>query len=67
MFDYSPLVLFFFFKVEISSRTSIPPCYAKISPQWLGEMRRLWPNVPRRVACKLFPDRKLGHYTWTAA
>ena len=24
-----------------------------ISPQWLSELRRLWPNVPRQVACEL--------------
>ena len=35
---------FFFFKVEISLRTLI--LYARISPQWLSELRRLWPNVP---------------------
>ena len=27
--------------------------YARTSPQWLSELRRLWPNVPRQVACEL--------------
>ena len=31
--------------------------YARISLQWLSELRRLWPNVPWQVACELFPDR----------
>ena len=34
----------FIFEVEISLRTLIR--YARISPQWLSELRRLWPNVP---------------------
>ena len=34
------------FHVEISSRTLIPLFYAMISPQWLSELRRLWPNAP---------------------
>ena len=38
-------IFFFFFEVEISSRTLIP-LYARLSPQWLSELRRLWPNVP---------------------
>ena len=45
-----PACVFFFFffwgEVEISSRTLIPLFYARISPQWLNEMRRLWSNVP---------------------
>ena len=40
--------------------------YARIGPQWLGELRRLWPSVPLRVACGLVPDR-FPHYAWTAA
>ena len=36
----------FVFKVEISSRALIPLVYARISPQWLSELRRLWLNVP---------------------
>ena len=40
--------------------------YARASQQWLSELRRLWPNVPRQVACKLFPKR-FPHYAWTAA
>ena len=45
---FSPL----FLKVEISSHTLIP-LYARISPQWLSDLRRLWPSFPRRVACEL--------------
>ena len=38
---------FFLFGVEISSRTLIRSTFsAKISPQWLSELRWLWPNVP---------------------
>ena len=46
------LLLFFFFEVEISLRTLIPLLCARISPQWLSELRRLWPNVPSQVACE---------------
>ena len=42
-----------FFQVEISWRTKIPLCLAKDSPQWLSELKRLWPSVPSRVACEL--------------
>ena len=34
----------FIFEVEISLRTLIR--YARISLQWLSELRRLWLNVP---------------------
>ena len=67
MFDHSfpacplPPPFFFFFEVEISLRTLIPLFYARIGPQWLSELRRLWPNVPCQVACEL------PHYAWTAA
>ena len=27
--------------------------YANIGPQWLSELRQLWPSVPWRVACEL--------------
>ena len=33
------------FEVEISSRTLIQLFYARINPQWLSELRRLWPDV----------------------
>ena len=26
---------------------------ARISPQWLSDLRRLWLSVPLRVACEL--------------
>ena len=38
---------------------------ARISPQWPSELRRLWPNFPRQVACEL--DSGYTHYAWTAA
>ena len=38
---YSPPVLCF--TVGISLRTLIPLFYARISPQWLSKLRRLWP------------------------
>ena len=37
---------FFFFELQNSSRTLISLFYARISPQWLSEPRRLWPTVP---------------------
>ena len=40
---HSPHALFY---VEISSRTLSPLFYAGLSPQWLSELRRLWPNSP---------------------
>ena len=63
---FLPAPFFLFFEVETSSWTLIPLFYARISPQWLSELRRLWPNVPWQVACELFPDR-FPHYAWTAA
>ena len=39
-------ILYYFKEVEISSRETNSTLYARISPQWLGERRRLWPNVP---------------------
>ena len=55
MFDNSfPACAFFFLfpKVEISSRTLFP-LFARISPPWLSELRRMWPNAPCQVACEL--------------
>ena len=40
--------------------------YARISPQWLSELRRLLPNVPDELCVSSFPDR-FPHYAWTAA
>ena len=51
---------FFFFEVEISSRTLVP-LYARVSPQWLSE--RMFPD---RLRVSSFPDR-FPHYAWTAA
>ena len=56
MFDHSfpaCAFLFCFVKLEVSLRTLIPLFDARISPQWLSELRRLWPNVPWQVACEL--------------
>ena len=50
---HSPPALFFLSEVEISSRTVSPLFYARVSPQWLSELRRLWPNVAWHVACVL--------------
>ena len=44
-----PALFFFFFKVEISSRTLVPI----FRWQWLSKLRRLWPSVHWRVACEL--------------
>ena len=40
--------------------------YARISPQWLSDLRRLWPSVPWQVRVSLFLDR-FHHYAQTAA
>ena len=29
------------------------PLHARIGPQWLSKLRRLWPSVPRQIACEL--------------
>ena len=50
---HSPPALFFLSEVEISSRTVSPLFYARVSPQWHSELRQLWQNVPRQVACEL--------------
>ena len=47
------LLLLLLFLVEISSRILIPLFYARISPQWLIKLRRLWPKAPWQVACEL--------------
>ena len=39
----------FFLKVEISSHTLISLFCARISPQWLSMLRRLWSNVPWQI------------------
>ena len=44
---------FFFLKLEISWRTHRFHALGHNSPQWLSELRRLWPSVPRQVACEL--------------
>ena len=38
---------------EISSRVPVPLFQARISAQWLSELRRLWMGVPGRNACQL--------------
>ena len=60
MFDHSfptcavffRVFCWFFFLVEISSHTFFI-LYAMVSPQWLIELRRLWPNVPQQVVSQL--------------
>ena len=52
-FPPAPFLLLLFFQlVEINSRFNFTP-YARIGPQWLNELRRLWPSVQCRVACEL--------------
>ena len=51
---HSPCAFFFFFfwsgyKLEHTNST----LFVRISPQWLSELRRLWPSVPWQVACEL--------------
>ena len=41
----------FYWRLGRSHTNSTP--LATISPQWLSELRRLWPRVPWRVACEL--------------
>ena len=49
--------LCFFFSFFLSGdrlmHTNSTLC-ARISPKWLSEMRRPWPNIPWQVACELF-------------
>ena len=55
-------------KVEISLCKPMSPIFlkARISPQWLSQLRQLWRSVFWWVTCELiFPDRFL-HYAWTA-
>ena len=48
----SPACAFFFLSGDEPSHTD-PTLYARISPQWLSELRRLWPNVPLQAVCEL--------------
>ena len=50
---HSPLVLFFFFLSGDSLSHTNSTLLGRISPQWLSELRRLWPSVPWWVACEL--------------
>ena len=59
------IFLGFFLEVEISSCALIP-LYARISPQWLSELRRLAEYFLTSCMWAHFLDRYL-HYTWTAA
>ena len=43
---HSPPALLLFLEVEISPRTLILTLYARVSPQWLRELRRLCLYVP---------------------
>ena len=45
------LFLFFISGDQLAHTNST--LYARIGPQWFSELRRLWPSVPRRVACEL--------------
>ena len=56
-FDHSfPASAFFSFLFLLSGNYlahTNSTLYARISPQWLGELRRLWPNVSWVVVCEL--------------
>ena len=44
---------FFFFWSEDQLAQPNSTLYTRIGPQWLSELRRLWPSVLWRVACEL--------------
>ena len=46
---HSPPALFFLLKWLAHTNSTL---YAMISPQWLSELRRLWPSVHWRVVCE---------------
>ena len=49
---------FFFFFGSVDYLAHInSTIYVRISRQWHGELRRLWPNVPWQVACELVSDK----------
>ena len=51
---HSPYALFLLFCWNGDSLVHTNSTFsARISPQWLGEVRRLWPNFPWQVACEL--------------
>lgn len=53
--NHSPSEVFFFFflpsRNQLARTKSI--LSARINPQWLGKLRRLWTHIPYRVACEL--------------
>ena len=56
--------------MEISSCALIPFFFffwkARISPQWLSEVRQLWPSVSWWDACKLIFNNRFPHCAWIA-
>ena len=65
MFDHSlPACAFFFFSGDKLAHTN-STLYARISLQWLSELRRLWPNVPRHVRFQIgshaMPGQRYSH------
>ena len=67
MFDHSfPACAFFFFSNGDQLARTNSTFQARISPQWLSELRRLWPNVPNKLRTSLFPG-SFPYYVWTAA
>ena len=52
-FDDSLPAYAFFFRAEIILRTLLPPFGARISPQWLSELKRLWLSIPLGAALEL--------------
>ena len=64
---HSPPAFFFLFFLKSSGAQlahTISFLYARIGPQWLSELRRLLPNVPRQVACELLSGSfRIGSHT----
>ena len=44
--NHSPPIFSFFFKAEVSSWAQFFTLCAKISPQWLSKLRKLWTSIP---------------------
>ena len=52
------IFFFFFFSGDQLAHINPPPFFfggggCRVSPQWLSELRRMWPRAPWLVACEL--------------